>query len=167
FVPEWHRMEYAVGFRCTGHMPPPRSGQPEGMFHRLLRRAFREHVVLYGNLVLPLVHPAADRTVFAFAVFTDDHNIEILRVQKRRADAVENLRRTDIDLKLELPPDLEEQPPQGNMIGHFRCIAHHSEKYTVRLAEPLHSVRSHHAAVLQVVVTSVNKLLIFKLQSAD
>src|SRR5699024_10405604 len=73
---------------------------------------------------------------------------------------------TDIDLKLELPPDLEEQPPQGNMIGHFRCIAHRSEEYTVRLAEPLHSVRSHHAAVLQVVVTSVTKLLIFKLQSA-
>src|SRR5699024_182532 len=51
------------------------------------------------------------------------------------------------------------------MVRHFRCIAHCSEEYTIRLAEPLHAVRSHHASVLQVVVTAIIEMLIFKLQT--
>src|SRR5690625_1809366 len=51
------------------------------------------------------------------------------------------------------------------MVRHFRCIPHCSEEYTVRLAKPLHAVRSHHASVLQVVVTAIIEMLIFKLQT--
>ena len=113
------------------------------------------HRLLHHDLALGArIHLAADRGIFALGVLAHDEEIDVARlaVGQRRWHARHQAHRTQIDILVELAPELQQRAPQGNVIRHRLRPADGAEEDRVMAADPRLPVVRHHAPVFGVVV---------------
>ena len=69
-----------------------------------------------------LLHPAAGSDVHVFGIFTDNDEIEVLRlfVGQRGFHTGKEFHRAEVDILVKAVADTQEQPPQGNVVRHPR-----------------------------------------------
>src|SRR3954453_19952011 len=90
----------------------------------------RHHGLLGDELAIGIgEHPSADRRILAFGVFSDYPEIDVARlsVGQRRWHAWHQPYRPEIDVLIELPPELDERSPQRNVTRNFRGPADRAE----------------------------------------
>jgi hypothetical protein len=99
-------------------------------------------------------HAAADGGIFAFGVFAHHPEIDVagLAVGQRRRHARHQPHRAQVDVLVELAPELDQRAPQRNVIGNFGGPADRAEIDRVVLADLRLPVLRHHLAVLFVIV---------------
>ena len=103
-------------------------------------------------------HGAANAGVFTLGVFA--HHIEVdiagLTIRQRCFDARHQPHRTQIDVLVELPAELQQRAPQRNVVGHHIGPAHRAKIDRIKgfqLRKPV--VRQHPAMLLPVVGAGV------------
>ena len=110
-----------------------------------------------------LVEPAADRRVFALRILPINQDVDGAGrlVAQRAGDAVEQVRRPQVDVLVEVPPHRQEQAVQGDVVGHVRA-ADGAEQHRVVTAEHVPAVGRHDAAGLLVVGAAPGQLVPFR-----
>jgi hypothetical protein len=99
-------------------------------------------------------HAAADRGILAFRVLANDPEVDVagLAARKRAGDTRHETDRAQVDVLIELAPEQDQRPPQGDVIRHDVRPADRAEVNGVVPADLVLPVLRHHAAVLGVVV---------------
>src|SRR5262245_50106977 len=98
----------------------------------------REDALLHDELALGAgENPAADARVLALGVLAHDVEIDVAghAIRERRWHAFQQAHRPQVDVLIELAPDLEEQAPERDMIRHERRPADRAEKDRVVRAD--------------------------------
>jgi hypothetical protein len=99
-------------------------------------------------------HAAADRRVLALGVLA--HHVEVdvahLAVGQRAGHAGHQAHRAQVDVLVEVAPELDQRAPQRDVVGHRGRPADGAEVDGVKALELREPVVRHHLAVLQVVV---------------
>ena len=134
-----------------------RCGEIERELQHALGAVPREDRLLHHELALgAFEHRAADRRILAFGVLAHDHEVDVagLAARERRGHAVEQTRRAQVDVLVELAAELEQRPPQRDVIGHGGGPADRAEQDRVGAFELRLPVVGHHLAVLRVVVAA-------------
>ncbi len=114
----------------------------------------RHHRLLHHDLALAAFeHPAADARVLALGVLAHDHHVDVARRQagERRAHARHQARRAQVDVEVEVAPELEQRAPERDVIGNLLGPADGAEEDRIVAADLLLPVGRHHAAVALVV----------------
>jgi hypothetical protein len=157
-VPPRHRDRDAVALGGQGQrLARPRARQLERKLQQPLAADAREDRRLRDEFALGArVHHAAHRRVLAFRVFAHDHHVDVARLaaRQRARHAVEQARRPQVDVLVEVAPELDQRAPQRDVVGHGRRPAHRTEEQRVHAFEPAPPVVGHHLAVLREVVAA-------------
>ena len=98
----------------------------------------RKHRLLEHDLALgALVHPPADRRIFAFGVLADDDEIDVAgrAVGERRGNARHQPAGPQVDVLVEAAAKRDERAPQRDVIGHGRRPADRAEEDRVQRPE--------------------------------
>ena len=117
----------------------------------------REDRLLDHDLALgALVHHAAERRVFALGVLAHDEVVDVARLaaRERAGHAIEQAHRAQVDVLVELAPELQQRTPQRDVVGHRRGPADRAEVDRIDAGELLLPVLRHHPAVREVVVAA-------------
>ena len=90
--------------------------------------------------------------VFPFAVFPHHNHVDVLplHIFQRAGSAFQKLHRAQVHILVKALADLEQQIPQGHMIGHTGS-AHRPQVDGVKVFQLLHAVFWHHPAGFQIV----------------
>ena len=152
-VPVGHRVDDAVGLGGRRHLFRRAGGRElEGEPHDPVAAAPGEHRLLDRELVLGAgIEPAADLRILALDVLADDHHVDVVRpaVRERRAHALEQFGRAQVDVLVEAPPDRNQHVPQRDVVRHPR----HSDRAEIdriELRQPVEPVLGHDPAGLVV-----------------
>src|SRR5712692_609313 len=139
-VPIWHRDGDAVRLRCGGQMLlRPRPRQLEGKLEDSVHSAPSERALLNDDFILrALVDPAANRGVLPLIILPDDVEVDVARlaIAKRRRDARHQPYRAQVCVLSELPPDWNQQTPEGDVIRYSR-EAYRAEENRIVVPDPL------------------------------
>src|SRR5581483_8282773 len=111
-VPQPHAMDLGVGLGDRRQLLFALAGGMKGGTHDALAAAAGEHGGLHGGLVRRAsVEAAADGSVFAFGVLAVDEKVDAAGglVAQGRLYAVEQVRRPQVDVLVELAPHGQEQ----------------------------------------------------------
>ena len=117
----------------------------------------REHRLLDHELALGArEHHAAEVRVLALGVLAHDEVVDVagLAARQRAGHAFEQAHRAQVDVLVELAPELQQRAPQRDVVGHRRGPADGAEVDRVDACELLLPVVGHHLAVLRVVVAA-------------
>ena len=113
------------------------------------------HRLLHHDLALGAgIHPAADRGILALGVLAHDEEIDVagLAAGQRRGHARHQAHRAQIDVLVEFAPELQQRPPQRNVVRHGVRPADGAEEDRVVAADLRLPVVRHHLPVFGVVV---------------
>src|SRR5258708_37835704 len=103
----------------------------------------------------------ADVAVLAFGVLADDNVVDVPRLAagERAGQSLEKAHRPQVDVKIEQAPEVDEQTPDRDVIGHQRRIADGAEIHRVESAQDVRRILGPHPAVVLVPVAAPRKLL--------
>jgi hypothetical protein len=125
------------------------AGQLEGVVQQPLAAQPGEHRLLQHELALGAAeHHAAHRAVLALGVLAHDQHVDVagLAPGQRAGHAVEQPRRAQVDVLVELAAELQQAAPQRHMVGHGGRPAHGAEQDGVHAADLRLPVVGHHLA---------------------
>jgi hypothetical protein len=132
----------------------------ERVAHEPLDASPREHARLEGDLRLePAVRPPADTGVLALRVLAHEEHVHVARAapSERAGNPRQQAAWPEVRPQVQPLADLEDHPPEGNMVGHRR-IADRAEEDGVVVAQGLKRVLRHHPPVFVVVGGAPRKL---------
>ena len=127
----------------------------EGEFQDTIDADAAHHGLLGDEFAVGIrEHPTAYGRVLAFGVFAHHPEIDVagLAVGERRRHARHQPHRSEVDVLIEFPAELDQRSPQRNVIGNFRRPADRAEIDRVVLADLFLPVLRHHLAMLFVIV---------------
>ena len=109
------------------------------------------------------VETPTDLRILALDIFAHHVKIDVggIPIAKRRNDSLQQPRRVQVDVLLEVAPDGDQQPPQRHVIGNAGK-SHGAEKYGVMAANLIDAVLGHHAPGARVVLAAPGKLVELK-----
>ena len=155
-VPVRHGDRYAIRLgRRSQVAARPLRRQLEGEAHDAVDADARHHRLLDRELALgALEHAAADRRVLALSVLAHDHEVDFARraraavgTHQRRADARHQPARPQVDVLVELAPELQQRAPQRDVVGYRGRPADGAVEDRIMAADPVLPVGRHHLAV--------------------
>ncbi len=162
-IPVRHRDRNAVAFGGRRHvLLRTFPGKVERKAQHAVDAMTSHDCLLHNELALgSLEHSTPDRRIFALGVLSYHDEIDCLRrprisavIDQRRADARHQFAGAQIDVLIELAPELDQRAPQRHMVRHGRRPAARAEENGVSAFEPGLPVGRHHRAVLGVVVAA-------------
>ncbi|KAG0921558.1 hypothetical protein G6F32_015048 [Rhizopus arrhizus] len=127
----------------------------ERVAHDAVGAVAREDGFLDEDFAVGVGEPAAAKNgVFAFGVLPHDEEIDVAGAPagQRAGHAVEQPDMAQVDVLVEFAPELQQRPPQRDMVGHGRGPAHGAEEDGVVALQLRFPVGRHHFAVFCVVL---------------
>src|SRR5712664_1654846 len=139
-----------------------RARQLEGVLHDPVDAFAREDRLLHHHLALgAFIDAPADVAVLAFGVLADDDVVDVPRLAagERAGQSLEKAYRPQVDVKIEQAPEVDEQAPDCDVIGHQRRIADGAEIHRIEFAQDVRRILGTHPAVGLVPVAAPRELL--------
>lgn len=157
-VPPRHAHRHAIALGRHGQvLARALAGLLESEAQHTVGAVAGEHRLLHHHLALgTLEHRAAHRGVLALGVFAHDQHVDVAGgpASERGWHAIEEARRAQVDVLVELAPELEQRAPQGDVVWHRLRPAHGAEVDRIDTGKLVLPVVGHHLAGLQVVVAA-------------
>lgn len=154
-VPVRHGDADAVALGGARQLPAgPRPRQLERVPEDAVDARARHDGLLDDGLALrPLEHRAPDAAVLALGVLAHDPEVDVARPppRERRPHPRHQPARPQVDVLVELAPELQQAAPERHVVGHLVRQPHRPEVDGVELEERLLPVRRQHRPVLPVV----------------
>src|SRR5262249_3154072 len=159
-VPEHVAEARRVRLGRAGDDPATPLGQLERVAEHPLDADTGKHARLDPDLDRkPLVRPAADARVLALGVLAEEEHVDVLRPAacERGRDPLQQPDGTQVGPEVEPLPDLEDQAPEREVVGH-RPVTDRAHQHGGVAVEDLAPVGGHHPAVLVPVGRAPGKL---------
>ena len=156
-VPVRHADRDPVGLGRRGQvLLRPALGKLEGVLQDAIHAAACEDRFLQHRFALRSLKQAATHgRILALGVFTHDHHVDVahLAIRQRTGHAGHEADWAQVNVLVELAPELEQRAPQRDVVGHLLRPAHRAKEDRIEGLELLEPIVRHHLAVCQVVVT--------------
>lgn len=166
-VPVRHRDADAVTLGRAGQMLlGPRLREVERVLeHAVDARARHDRLLHDGLAVRALEDLAADAAVLALGVLAHDPEVDVARLPARQGafHARHQPRRPQVDVLVELAPELQQAAPEADVVGHLVRHAHGAEVQRVELRQRGVPVCREHVAV-RGVVGAAGEIELFELE---
>ena len=154
-IPVGHADRQTVGFGCGGQrFAWAAFRQFEGVAQDPVHAAAGKDRLLNHHFMLgAFIGAAAKGGIFAFGIFAHHVKINIagLFTRQRAGDAGEQAHRAQVDVLIELAAELQQRPPQRNVVGNGIRPADGAEVDSIEALQLLAPVVRHHLAIMGVI----------------
>ena len=154
-IPVGHADRQTVGFGCGGQrFAWAALRQFEGVAQDPVHAAAGKDRLLNHHFMLgAFIGAAAEGGIFAFGIFAHHVKIDIagLFTRQRAGDAGEQAHRAQVDVLVELAAELQQRPPQRNVVGNGIRPADGAEVDGIEALQLLAPVVRHHLAVMGII----------------